>query len=241
MGRPRALGTMAESAVVAFLRDNGFLQAERRSLHGSLDQGDVTGTPGLCWEVKYANGGIRMGAWVAQTEIERLNSKSDFGILVIKPRGRGVRTTGLWYAVMSLPGHEELCAKAPNFCQTLPAVRYTAGSLGLALDQVSFYSWPTTALTVVPPGAFDLPQGHYRVMRFKDMVKLLRAAGYGDPLASVGRPIETAPATLAETGHICTSEPYFCPTSGEVESACHGGFDVCCDRPDLHGPVSGAP
>jgi hypothetical protein len=183
MGRPRALGTMAESAVVAYLRDNGFLQAERRSLHGSLDQGDVTGTPGLCWEVKYANGGIRMGAWVAQTEIERLNSKSDFGILVIKPRGRGVRTTGLWYAVMSLPGHEELCAKVPGFCQTLEPIRYTAGTLATALEVVSFHSWPTTALTVVPPGALNLAQAQYRVMRLQDMVKLLRAAGYGDPLA----------------------------------------------------------
>lgn len=27
---------------------------------------------------------------------------------------------------------------------------------------------------------------------------------------------------------------YFCPTAGEVESAAHGGFDVCCSRPDLH-------
>lgn len=31
---------------------------------------------------------------------------------------------------------------------------------------------------------------------------------------------------------------YYCPTSGETESDCHGGFDQCCDRPDLHRPVS---
>lgn len=30
------------------------------------------------------------------------------------------------------------------------------------------------------------------------------------------------------------SDLYFCPTAGEVESASHGGFDVCCSRPDLH-------
>jgi hypothetical protein len=174
---------MAESAVVAYLRDNGFLQAERRSLHGSLDQGDVTGTPGLCWEVKYANGGIRMGAWVAQTEIERLNSKSDFGILVIKPRGRGVRTTGLWYAVMSLPGHEELLSRVPGACLVMPPMRYTSGLLAAALAQPCLHAWPVCALTIVPPGAFDLPQGQYRVMRLQDAVWLLRAAGYGDPLA----------------------------------------------------------
>ncbi|MFJ1539210.1 hypothetical protein ACIODS_11775 [Micromonospora chalcea] len=31
-------------------------------------------------------------------------------------------------------------------------------------------------------------------------------------------------------------ETWFCPTSGEVECGVHGGFDVCCDRYDLHQP-----
>lgn len=30
---------------------------------------------------------------------------------------------------------------------------------------------------------------------------------------------------------------YFCPTSEEVESQSGGGFDQCCDRPDLHVPL----
>ncbi|MEU7978336.1 hypothetical protein AB0B63_07360 [Micromonospora sp. NPDC049081] len=30
---------------------------------------------------------------------------------------------------------------------------------------------------------------------------------------------------------------WFCPTSGETECGVHGGFDVCCHRPDLHRPV----
>ncbi|MGW0920147.1 hypothetical protein ACWD3J_14155 [Streptomyces sp. NPDC002755] len=36
--------------------------------------------------------------------------------------------------------------------------------------------------------------------------------------------------------HVCKpgAARYFCPTSGKTESTCHGGFDVCCDRPDLH-------
>lgn len=40
--------------------------------------------------------------------------------------------------------------------------------------------------------------------------------------------------------HICKpgAQVYFCPTSGETESDCHGGFDVCCARPDLHRPVT---
>lgn len=30
---------------------------------------------------------------------------------------------------------------------------------------------------------------------------------------------------------------YYCPTAGEVEHPTQGGFDVCCDRPELHKPV----
>lgn len=44
----------------------------------------------------------------------------------------------------------------------------------------------------------------------------------------------------ADEPHVCKPDAsvYFCPASGEIESDCHGGFDVCCDRPDLHRPVS---
>lgn len=34
---------------------------------------------------------------------------------------------------------------------------------------------------------------------------------------------------------------YVCPTALEVESSCHGGFDQCCDRPDLHVPLPDGP
>lgn len=34
---------------------------------------------------------------------------------------------------------------------------------------------------------------------------------------------------------------YFCPTSGDVECPHHGGFDVCCSRPDLHQPIDHTP
>lgn len=27
---------------------------------------------------------------------------------------------------------------------------------------------------------------------------------------------------------------YWCPTAGEYESPCHGGFDTCCSHPELH-------
>ncbi|MFE9777761.1 hypothetical protein ACFYPA_06340 [Streptomyces sp. NPDC005775] len=41
--------------------------------------------------------------------------------------------------------------------------------------------------------------------------------------------------------HTCKpgATTYYCPTAEQVESDCHGGFDTCCDRPDLHRPING--
>src|SRR5690606_27104000 len=52
MSRSKDIGTRAETAVVRYLRANGFEHAERRALRGRQDAGDITGTPGICWEVK---------------------------------------------------------------------------------------------------------------------------------------------------------------------------------------------
>ena len=51
-----------------------------------------------------------------------------------------------------------------------------------------------------------------------------------------------ADETATETPHTCKSgaSTYHCPTSGQTESDCHGGFTTCCDRPDLHQPAAGA-
>lgn len=37
------------------------------------------------------------------------------------------------------------------------------------------------------------------------------------------------------------TSPYFCPTAREVEIHPGGGFTVCCDRPELHIPVTNGP
>ena len=97
---PRQKGTSAETAVVSFLRSHGWPYAERRALRGSADHGDVTGCPGLVWEVKYANGGIRMAEWMSQTLAEQRNDNAEYGILVIKPEGLGAKSVDRWPVVM---------------------------------------------------------------------------------------------------------------------------------------------
>lgn len=103
--RPRDIGTAAESAVVRHLRDNGFPHAERRALHGSQDLGDITGTVGICWEVKggkaaeTASDGLVKG-WLFETLIEKENASADYGILVMKRKGIGMQRAGEWWAVV---------------------------------------------------------------------------------------------------------------------------------------------
>lgn len=101
--KPKAIGTAAETAVVRALRALGFPHAERRALTGAFDQGDITGTPGVCWEVKSRNRPIsdtQIDAWLAETETERINARAAVGVLVIRRPGVGPANAGSWWAYM---------------------------------------------------------------------------------------------------------------------------------------------
>jgi hypothetical protein len=103
--RPRSIGTAAETAVCRYLTANGWPNAERRSLKGAADQGDITGCPGLVIEVKggdtarAASDGL-IADWMAETEAERVNAAADIGVLVLQRRGVGAGNAGRWWAYM---------------------------------------------------------------------------------------------------------------------------------------------
>lgn len=193
VNKPRIKGTFAETAVVNYLQVHGFPYAERRSLKGALDRGDVTGCPGLCFEVKYAGITPKIGPWLEETGVERLNAGADYGILVVKPMGLGEGSVGSWYAVML----------AEHFNQISNLVTlFQEGGLVLLHGEPTTYSTKTLrwelssgtkrlasnevlALTLRPPGTKDDPGRWYRVCTLEHMVKLLRYVGYGSPLALV--------------------------------------------------------
>jgi hypothetical protein len=107
MARPKDIGTAGETATVRYLRLNGFGSAERRALAGQYDLGDVTGTPGICWEIKagQAAKGASDGQvvrWLAETETERLNAHATYGVLVMVRAGIGTANAGQWWAVVPL-------------------------------------------------------------------------------------------------------------------------------------------
>lgn len=106
MSKAKQKGTAAETALVRFLQGQGFPGAERRALGGGgagEDLGDITGIPALCMEVKN-HATYKIPAWIKETEIERINAKADFGILVVKPNGIGMTPdkVGQWWGIMPM-------------------------------------------------------------------------------------------------------------------------------------------
>lgn len=182
VNRPRAKGTEAENMVVEYLINNGWPHAERRSLKGIKDKGDITGCPGLVWEAKWAGAGLRMGTWMSQTAVERLNAGADHGILVIKPRGIGSKNTEYFYAAMHLLDHEALRDEAGDLSCTVSEPRSfdtVTMQVELHAHEASFGATMPYALTMMPPGSKAAPNRWYRIMYLRDVVQMLRRAGYG--------------------------------------------------------------
>lgn len=192
VNKPRIKGTFAETVVVNYLRDNGFPYAERRTLKGAKDRGDVAGCPGLCFEVKYAGVNLKISSWLGETDVESLNDGADYGILVVKPLGLGERSVASWYAVMT-SGYFAKLVQAVQLLDNYPIIHegvpttYSAKALRWQLNSStrSLGSNEVMALTLRPPRTKDNPAGWYRVTTLEHMVKLLRFVGYGDPLPLV--------------------------------------------------------
>ena len=149
--RPKDIGTAAETAVVRAARSRGFGLADRLTLTGQHDRGDVRLTPGLVAgvvaEVKGGNAARnasdqQVRAWLAEAEQERTNADADVAILVTQRAGYAPARADQWWAYT------------------------TAGTLADLLDS-----------GVMPPD----PGEPVRVT-LAAMLRLLRAAGYGDPI-----------------------------------------------------------
>ena len=97
VNRNKVRGTNHETATVKYLNENGF-SCERRALAGNLDKGDIVGIPNVVVECKDAQR-HEMAAWLDETETERVNANAQFGILVVKRRGKGIAEA---YAVTPL-------------------------------------------------------------------------------------------------------------------------------------------
>ena len=95
--RAKAKGTAAETAVVGYLREQGWPHAERRTLAGNQDKGDLAGIPGLVVEVKDCQR-LEFGPWLREAQVERANAGAEYGVVWAKRRG--TRNPADWYVLM---------------------------------------------------------------------------------------------------------------------------------------------
>ena len=107
VNRSKARGTAAESAVVRWVRANGFPWAERLALAGAKDCGDISLVPGRACIIEVKShksaatgqpGPRVLAKWLAETETERLNANADVGLLVVKRAG--TTNPGQWWTYL---------------------------------------------------------------------------------------------------------------------------------------------
>lgn len=181
--RPQDKGREAENFAVRFLCEHGWPHMERKRLRGAKDQGDLTGAPGLMWEVKYlgAGTGARMSAWMRQVDVQTVNANADFGILVVKPPGVGERNAGKFWAVMRYDEWWRLMEQAgepglnmvPEVYSHSNARLTTLPAKIVELDRLPGHDWVVT----IPP---RVPETRaLAVLTLERLVPLLHAAGYG--------------------------------------------------------------
>jgi len=102
----RRTGTAYESAVVAYLTAHGFPHAERRTLHGNADRGDVAGVAGWAVECKAARA-LDLAGWASEATREAANARSPWWAVIVKRRGQPVAQS---YVVLSLETWAETVA-----------------------------------------------------------------------------------------------------------------------------------
>lgn len=96
----RTKGAQAEAAVAAFLREHGFVEAERRRLRGKRDAGDIAGIAGVVVEVKDQRT-LEIGKWVNEAAAEADHVGPGALPLVVMKR-KGTTDAGQWFAVTTL-------------------------------------------------------------------------------------------------------------------------------------------
>lgn len=103
VNRPKQIGTAAETAVVRAARAHGFGLADRLTLTGALDRGDIGLCPGVIIEVKGGQAAktasdAQIEKWLGETERERIHGGARVAFLVTQRAGVGAPNAHRWWA-----------------------------------------------------------------------------------------------------------------------------------------------
>jgi hypothetical protein len=98
MNRPKIKGTAAESAIVRYLQECGFADAERRAIAGVNDRGDIAGIPGVVIESKDC---VRteLATWIDEARKEGATAHAPVWAVWHKRRGKG--SPAEWFVTMT--------------------------------------------------------------------------------------------------------------------------------------------
>ena len=102
-------GSQAERDVVAYLKANGYVYADRRVAGATLDKGDISGVLGVTIEIKN-HAKLDLAGWVGELEVEMENDKAWTGVVIHKRKGKG--DVGEWYATLPVKVWLALLKKA---------------------------------------------------------------------------------------------------------------------------------
>lgn len=80
MSKERAKGTRWASAIVTYLKEQGWPYAELRNLSGAKDRGDIAGVIGVCIEAKNQNR-QSLAEWLDEATVERDNDNAAVGVV----------------------------------------------------------------------------------------------------------------------------------------------------------------
>ncbi len=97
VSKAKQKGTAAETAVVTWLKGEGWIYTERRALSGNLDKGDINMGAPVVIEVK-DHKTITLSEWMKELKVEMANAEVTMGAVIAKKRG--TMDVGDWYAVM---------------------------------------------------------------------------------------------------------------------------------------------
>lgn len=117
--RPKQIGTAAETAVVRAARTRGFSNADRLTLTGALDRGDIGLCPGVIIEVKGGEkardaSDLLIESWLAETSREAVNAGADVAFLVTQRRGVGTTNAHRWWTWWRLSWLDDLRHERPS-------------------------------------------------------------------------------------------------------------------------------
>lgn len=106
MSVSKAKGTAWESAIVRYLREQGFMYAERRTLSGTADKGDIAGIPSIVIEAKSCQR-QELAKWLDEATVEAENARVPFGVVWAKRKG--TTSPGQGYVIMDGETFTKFC------------------------------------------------------------------------------------------------------------------------------------